>query len=320
MVVLATGLGGGTGTGATPVVAQIAREMGILTVAVVTKPFSWEGPYKIGQADEGLERLREVVDAYVVIPNDKMKKITPKGTPTKQAFALIDQMLCDAMSGVVELISRPGYINRDFEDVRAVLQGAGLCLFGVGIGEGDERAMQALEKAIRNPLLEDTPIEGARKILVNVVQGPTGTPDELELICEKIKESLAVGGMMTHGWSVDERLGEKCKVTIIASDLGHAEDVIPEHMVELGAGSSRSNRGGYRHSPYDGRPVVVAEPLDPYAPTSRRSMLPNHSINQSVAQETVINQPVDGDSELDPVPAFMRVGDSRGASMNKRLF
>ena len=132
MVVIATGLGGGTGTGASPVVAEVARSKGILTIACVTLPFSWEGNAKGKKAWEGLQQLRKVVDAYVVIPNDKLSRVAPEDTPTKVAYQMIDHVLCDSVAGVVELISRPGFINRDFRDVRAVLANCGQCVMGVG--------------------------------------------------------------------------------------------------------------------------------------------------------------------------------------------
>lgn len=326
MCVIATGLGGGTGTGATPVVGEIARNMGILTVAVVTLPFNWEGPTKARRAIEGLDVLKQSVDAYVVIPNDKMKKVTPKGLPTFKAFQLIDQVLCDSVTGVVELITRPGYINRDFEDVRAVLEACGLCVMGVGVGEGEERAMDAVSKALYNPLLEDTPIEGARHILVNVVQGPDGTPDENELIMQKINECMAADGNVSFGLAFDEKLGERVKVTIIASGMEDIESIDARATEAPATQRYNQNPRGVQFAPAapapSARPAIPTWENDPFeqraAARPPRAPAPwqlNVSQPQNAAPSIFAGNPAgpaypDGESELDPTPAFLRLGNT----------
>jgi cell division protein FtsZ len=224
MVVLPTGLGGGTGTGATPVIGEIARSMGILTVAVATMPFSWDGRVKNDRAWAGLEELKSHVDAFVTIPNDKMLKMS-KGVPSRNAFQRFDQILCDAVAGVVELVTRPGYINRDFEDVKSVLENCGQCVIGTGIGEGSNRAENAVHMALCNPLMEDTPVEGARSILINIIQGPSGTLEEAGIIMERVRECLDENGNISFGLAEDDRLGEKVKVTIIASGMDDIESI-----------------------------------------------------------------------------------------------
>ncbi len=299
MVVVATGLGGGTGTGASPVVGEVARSMGILTVAIVTLPFTWEGDSKMQTAVEGLDAIKKSVDAYIIIPTDKMMKIAPKGLPTRKALQLVDQVLCDSVSGVVDLITRPGYINRDFEDVRAVLANCGLCVMGTGTGEGEERALDAVTKALNNPLLEETPVDGARNILVNIVQSDDGTPDEAAFIMSKVKECLAVGGRISFGLAFDEKLGDRVKVSIIASGMDDIEQVDPRAAVEVSPvetsfrGISSDTRGfgsvGLRPALSD------QEPLERIR-------------HRNIAPSTMNFGSLDGESELDPTPAYLRVG------------
>jgi len=304
MIVLATGLGGGTGTGASPVIAEIARSKGILTVAVVTMPFAWEGRAKGQKAWDGLEALRKVVDAYIVIPNDKLTRVAPENLPTMKAFQMIDQVLCDSVTGVVDLISRPGFINRDFRDVRAVLSGCGQCVMGTGVASGDGRALAALEQAISNPLLEDTPIDGARAILVNVVQGPDGTNAENALIGERVDKLVAGDGMSTFGLAFDESLGDRIKVTVIASGLEDIEtvragvDVQEQASPGLVRQVSRFDRFGARPS------LAEAEEA---AAKSFRTAAPNPSqVNESVFGTPVCN-PLEGESELEETPAYRRI-------------
>jgi cell division protein FtsZ len=313
MVVLATGLGGGTGTGATPVIAEIARSKGILTVAVVTLPFAWEGRAKGQKAWDGLEALRKVVDAYIVIPNDKLSRVAPENLPTMQAFQMIDQVLCDSVTGVVDLISRPGFINRDFRDVKAVLSGCGQCVMGTGVASGEGRALTALTQAISNPLLEDTPIDGARSILVNVVQGPDGTNAENGLIGERVNELLAADGNLTFGLAFDESLGDRIKVTVIASGL---EDI---EVVRAGVDLQEQSSGIVRQvstvsskfDRYGARPSL-AEAEEPVARPFRGTAANPSTVNESVFGTPVFN-PLDGESELEQTPAYRRIAPwSRG--------
>lgn len=228
MIVIPTGLGGGTGTGASPVIAEIAREMDILTVAVATLPFSWDGSVKRARAYNGLRELKDKVDAFVTIPNDKMIKMSA-GRPSREAMQNFDSILCDAVAGVVELVTRPGYINRDFQDVWSVLHKCGQCVIGTGTGDGTERAQEAVLAALNNPLLEDTPVEDAQSILVNIVQGPTGTLDEVQIVMNYVNQCLSENGNISFGLAVDESLGDRIKVTIIASGMIEIDEV-PPHL------------------------------------------------------------------------------------------
>lgn len=229
MVVLATGLGGGTGTGATPVIGDIARQMGILTVAVATMPFKWDGRVKALRAATGLDQLRDKVDAYFTISNDKMLKAF-SGVPTGDAFRSFDGvLLCEAVEGVVDLVTRPGIINLDIEDVRTALENRGACVICSGVGEGAGRAEVAAESALHNPLLDDSPVNGARNILVNIVQGPTGTIDDIGIIMNHVLEMMDPDCFVKTGFATDPSLGEKVKVTIVASGI----DVTPIVPAEL---------------------------------------------------------------------------------------
>ncbi len=309
LLVLATGLGGGTGTGAAPVVAEIAKRMKILTLAVVTLPFRWEGTSKAAVAAEGLETLRGTVDAYIRIPNDKMKKILPKGTTMQDAFRSVDKVLCDAMTGVVELISRPGYINRDFEDVRAVLQGAGLCVIGVGTATGEDRALDATRMAVANPLLEDTPIDGARRILINIVQSMDGTLDENELVAEKVSEGLARDGKLTIGVAIDETLGEEVKVTVIASGMEDVEVVREDAVVEVAAAPVRTVLPDLRAPSFGQAGVRHVDPGADHEPW-RSAAGPARMVNMAPQTETrVWDTGGPGVSELadyERIPAYLR--------------
>ncbi len=304
MVVLATGLGGGTGTGATPVVAELARSMGILTVAVVTLPFSWEGRSKMRRAMEGLEVLRAAVDAYVVIPNEKIKKLADKGLTSLKAFAMVDQVLCDSMTGLVELITHPGYINRDFEDVKTVLAACGLCVMGTGTGGGENRALDAVNRAISNPLLEDTPIEGARHVLINIIQGLDGTVDEQEQIMERINECMAQEGEISYGLAFDEKMGDQVKVTIIASGMGDIEMVDPRSEIEesetVGRGLSLDTRSMLSQGSRPGLAEGTQE-----RPIRGTRNLP--LFNMAGGQQVIVPVIAEGDSELDPTPAYLRL-------------
>lgn len=306
LLVVATGLGGGTGTGAAPVVAEIARRMKILTLAVVTLPFHWEGTSKAQVAAEGLDALRDTVDAYIRIPNDKMKKILPKGTTMRDAFKTVDRVLCDAMTGVVELISRPGYINRDFEDVRAVLQNAGLCVIGVGTAGGEDRAMEATRMAVSNPLLEDTPIDGAKRILINIVQGLDGTLDENELVAEKVSEGLAHDGKLTIGLAIDEVLGEDVKVTVIATGMEDVEVVREDAVVEVADRQVRSVLPDLRAPSFTQPPARSPETgvdSDPW----RTSGGPRMVNSAPLAETPVWTTPgVSELTEIERVPAYLR--------------
>ena len=216
MVFITAGMGGGTGTGAAPVVASIAKSMGILTVGIVTKPFSFEGKKRSINAEEGLKKMKEVVDTLIVIPNDKIYTLVDKKTTFKQAFTMIDKVLYLGVQGISDLITKPGDINIDFADIREVMLNSGNALLGIGYGAGEKRAVDAARKAIENPLLE-TNLDGAKKVIFAVSGGMDLTPIEVQEAAAIVEEILDDDVNMIWGMSFDESFEDEVKVTIIAT-------------------------------------------------------------------------------------------------------
>ena len=217
MVFITAGMGGGTGTGAAPIVARIARELGSLSVAVVTKPFDFEGRRKMELAEEGIARLRDEVDTLIVIPNQYLLKIVERRTPIREAFLMADDVLRQGVQGISDLITEPGEINIDFADVKTVMKGNGDALMGIGIGGGDNRAVDAATNAINNPLLEDAKIEGARAILVSVTGGNDLCLSEFEEVLKIITASADKEALIIAGTSINGAMNEQIKVTVIAT-------------------------------------------------------------------------------------------------------
>lgn len=217
MVFIACGMGGGTGTGASPVVARTARELGALTVAVVTKPFSFEGAQRMRLAEQGLEELKKEVDALIVIPNDRLLATVEKQTTVKSAFAMCDDILRQAVEGISDLITTPGIINVDFADIRSVMENAGSALMGVGTASGDNRAVEAASKAISSPLLEIS-INGAKGVLFSVAGGDDLGMLEIQEAAKVITESIDPGAKVIFGTTKDDKLKKnEIKVTVIAT-------------------------------------------------------------------------------------------------------
>lgn len=217
MVFITAGMGGGTGTGAVPIVARLARELGSLSVAVVTKPFDFEGRRKMELAEEGIKKLRDEVDTLIVIPNQYLLKIVERRTPIREAFLMADDVLRQGVQGISDLITESGEINIDFADVKTIMKGNGDALMGVGIGSGDNRAVDAATNAINNPLLEDAKIEGARAILVNVTGGSDLCLSEFEEVLKIITASADKEALIIAGTSINSSMEEQIKVTVIAT-------------------------------------------------------------------------------------------------------
>ena len=225
MVFITAGMGGGTGTGAAPIIAQVARDMGILTVACVTKPFDFERQYKMELAEEGIRKLHEAVDTLIVIPNQYLMKIVDKKTPITEAFLMADDVLRQAVQGISDLITKPGEINIDFADVRTIMHGQGEALMGVGVGDGDNRAVDAATSAISNPLLEDARIEGAKGILVNVSGGMDFALSEYEEILNIITANADEDALIIAGTAIDELMENEVKVSVIATGFNREPDL-----------------------------------------------------------------------------------------------
>lgn len=220
MVFITAGMGGGTGTGGAPVVAQVARELGILTVAVVTRPFPFEGGKRMKVAEAGLKDLSQHVDSLITIPNEKLLTVLGKGTSLLEAFAAANDVLLGAVQGIADLIIRPGMINVDFADVRTVMSEMGMAMMGTGISSGENRAREAAERAIKSPLLEDINLQGARGILVNITAGSDLSLGEFSEVGNTIEEFASDAATVVVGTVIDPEMGDELKVTVVATGLG----------------------------------------------------------------------------------------------------
>ena len=223
MVFVTAGLGGGTGTGAAPVIAEVAKETGALTVAVVTKPFGFEGKKRIRQADEGLEELKKVVDTVITIPNQRLLSIASKNTSILDAFKTADEVLLHAVKGISDLITVYGIINLDFADVRTVMSEMGLALMGSGTASGENRAVEAARIAICSPLLEDVSIHGARGVLINITGSPDMTLHEINEASTLVQEESDEDANIIFGAVVDENMEDDIRVTVIATGFGKGD-------------------------------------------------------------------------------------------------
>jgi cell division protein FtsZ len=269
MVFITAGMGGGTGTGGAPVVAQIAREMGALTVGVVTKPFHFEGKRRRRQADEGMSLLKDVVDTLITIPNDRLLGLAPRNASFLEMLKRADDVLLCAVKGISDLIMIPGLINLDFADVRTVMSEMGVALMGTGSASGENRAVEAARKAVSSPLLEDISIEGARGLLINITCPADITIDEVQQASSLIQEEAHEDANIIWGTVLDESIGDEVRVTVIATGIGRAdEEVVRPQMAQLtrsaAAPSSRSAAAPPRSAATPPRPA--AEPPQTPAP------------------------------------------------------
>ncbi|WP_027350871.1 cell division protein FtsZ [Halotalea alkalilenta] len=219
MVFITAGMGGGTGTGGAPVVAQVAKELGILTVAVVTRPFPFEGPKRQRAAEEGMKELSEHVDSLITIPNEKLLTVLGKNASLLTAFSAANDVLLGAVQGIAELITSPGIINVDFADVRTVMSEMGMAMMGTGAATGENRAREAAEKAIRSPLLEDVNLNGARGILVNITAGPDLSIGEFNDVGATVQEFASQDATIVVGTAIDMNMSDELRVTVVAAGL-----------------------------------------------------------------------------------------------------
>ncbi len=229
MVFIAAGMGGGTGTGAAPVVAEVAKELGILTVAVVTKPFNFEGKKRMAFAEQGIAELSRHVDSLITIPNDKLLKVLGRGISLLDAFSAANNVLKGAVQGISELITRPGLMNVDFADVRTVMAEMGYAMMGSGVASGEDRAEEAAEMAISSPLLEDIDLSGARGVLVNITAGFDLRLDEFETVGNTIRAFASDNATVVIGTSLDPEMDHELRVTVVATGIGI--DKRPEIML-----------------------------------------------------------------------------------------
>ena len=220
MVFIAAGMGGGTGTGAAPVVAEVAKDLGILTVAVVTKPFNFEGKKRMAFAEQGIAELSKHVDSLITIPNDKLLKVLGRGISLLDAFGAANDVLKGAVQGIAELITRPGLMNVDFADVRTVMSEMGYAMMGSGVACGEDRAEEAAEMAISSPLLEDIDLSGARGVLVNITAGFDLRLDEFETVGNTIRAFASDNATVVIGTSLDPEMNDELRVTVVATGIG----------------------------------------------------------------------------------------------------
>lgn len=245
MVFITAGMGGGTGTGGAPVVAQVAKELGILTVAVVTRPFPFEGPKRQRAAEEGMKELSEHVDSLITIPNEKLLTVLGKNASLLTAFSAANDVLLGAVQGIAELITSPGIINVDFADVRTVMSEMGMAMMGTGIAVGENRAREAAEKAIRSPLLEDVNLNGARGILVNITAGPDLSIGEFNDVGATVQEFASQDATIVVGTSIDMDMSDELRVTVVAAGLDGLRQERPASR-EQHATASRAEKTDYR--------------------------------------------------------------------------
>ncbi len=233
MVFITAGLGGGTGTGAAPVIAEICKELGILTVAVVSKPFSFEGKKRARQADSGLERLKQVADTAITINNDRLRGLASKNATMLEMFRRADEVLLHSVKGITDLIMMPGLVNLDFADVKATMSKAGMAIMGIGSASGENRALEAAERAISHPLLEDISIAGAKGVLMNITSTSELTMEEMTEASDRIYNEVGEEADIIWGTVVDDSLGDEMRVTVIATGIGQgAEAEEPEKPVD----------------------------------------------------------------------------------------
>jgi cell division protein FtsZ len=235
MVFITAGMGGGTGTGAAPIIARIAKEKGALTVGVVTKPFSFEGKRRLAQAESGLRELRENVDTLITIPNDRLISVAPKNTSLKDAFKIADEVLRQSVKGISELITMPCLVNLDFADVKTIMTGMGQALMGTGIGKGENKAVEAAQNAVSSPLLEESSIDGARGVLINIIGGPDLTIHDATEASSIIQKMAHEDANIIWGAGIDDGISDEMRVTVIATGFGqphHQEIAVKEQKIQ----------------------------------------------------------------------------------------
>ncbi|GAA5067267.1 cell division protein FtsZ [Roseibacterium beibuensis] len=303
MAFITAGMGGGTGTGAAPIIAQAARELGVLTVGVVTKPFQFEGSKRMRQADEGIEQLQKVVDTLIIIPNQNLFRLANEKTTFTEAFAMADDVLYQGVKGVTDLMVRPGLINLDFADVRAVMNEMGKAMMGTGEGEGESRALQAAEKAIANPLLDEISLKGARGVLINVTGGYDLTLFELDEAANRIREEVDEEANIIVGSTLDQTMEGQMRVSVVATGI----DVSEQAAQEPARQNYASYRSGAAPAPKPAAPALAVAEVEP-EPADMPELTEEHpepSLFESFAPGKVEEPGFDDLAEDDvPAPAY----------------
>lgn len=299
MVFITAGMGGGTGTGAAPVVAEIARDMGILTVAVVTKPFPFEGPKRMSTADAGIKELEECVDSLITVPNQKLLSVLGKGTTLLDAFKAANNVLQEAVQGIADLIVRPGLINVDFADVRTVMAEMGMAMMGAGVASGEDRARVATEAALNNPLLDDVNLDGARGVLVNVTAGLDMTIEEFNEVGEMVREFASDDATVVVGNAIDMDMADELRVTVVATGLAPATTAASKPVATKVIDNTRRSTSG--PVDYD-KPTVMRQAQV----QSQAQSQPQARAQAGTSAALAPAAEEDRDMEYLDIPAFLR--------------
>lgn len=287
MVFITAGMGGGTGTGAAPIVADVARELGILTVAVVTRPFGFEGRKRQAIAEEGIRQLKDRVDSLITVPNEKLLAVLGKSTSLLQAFAAANDVLLGAVQGIADLIIRPGMINVDFADVKTVMSEMGMAMMGSGRATGESRARIAAEAAVLSPLLEDIDLQGARGILVNITAGPELSLGEFSEVGDTVEEFASDNATVVVGTVIDPDMGDEIRVTVVATGLGRPEEELrPAAIAAARTAKVVQNNGEVDYAALE-KPTVTRRPM-----------------TEATARKLDLRQ--DADLDYLDIPAFLR--------------
>ncbi len=301
MVFITAGMGGGTGTGGAPIIAEVAKEMGILTVAVVTRPFKFEGKKRKMHAEEGILELQQHVDSLITIPNEKLLAVMGKNTSLLDAFKSANDVLLGAVQGIADLIIRPGMINVDFADVRTVMSEMGMAMMGTGVSSGESRAREAAEAAIRSPLLEDVNLQGARGILVNITAGMDLSLGEFAEVGDTVEEFASDNATVVVGTVIDPDMTDELKVTVVATGLGDAATETPVRLVNTG----RDNPGGRpNYGDYDVPPTMrrKSAPVE----NTRSVRATEEPVSAAPAASTATAAAAGKNMEMLDIPAFLR--------------
>jgi cell division protein FtsZ len=308
MIFITAGMGGGTGTGGAPVVARAAREVGALTVGVVTKPFIFEGKKRMHQAEEGIEELKKSVDTLIVIPNQRLLSIAAKSTTMLEAFHKADDVLLQAVRGISDLIITPGLINLDFADVRTVMAEMGLALMGASSASGENRAVEAAQRAISSPLLEDISIQGARGVLINITGGPDLCLHEVNEAASMIQEEAHEDANIIFGAVIDESITDEIRITVIATGFGEAEEE-PKQERKPAPAHNHATVSNITSAPQKNKKVVhlgtIIDDLD--TPTWQRKKQGSEEVETVTLNKSSFQFSTDAEQEDKyEIPAFLR--------------
>jgi cell division protein FtsZ len=293
MLFITAGMGGGTGTGAAPVVAQVAKELGILTVAVVTKPFEMEGNKRLGSAEQGINELSKHVDSLITIPNQKLLTVLGGDITLLDAFKSANQVLQGAVQGIAELITKPGMINVDFADVRTVMAETGMAMMGSGTARGENRAREAAEAAVSSPLLEDVNLSGAHGLLINVTAGMDLRTSEFSIVGDTVKQYASEDANVVVGCVIDPEMREEIRVTVVATGIGRPSAVGHQPQTDARRMTAIAGGRGHRVPTLDDLhvPTYIRNQRDPQAPVQRRA------VGDGLTA---------GDTSMLDIPAFLR--------------